>query len=74
MKELLGNSEYGIIANVGLVDALQRVLDNPALEQHYSIAAKKRGTDFYKSKIVRETEIFFEENYRKKKNLKPKGR
>lgn len=67
MKELLGNSEYGIIANAGLVDALQRVLDNPALEQHYSIAAKKRGMDFYKSKIVRETERFFEENYRKKK-------
>ena len=67
MKELLGNSEYGIIANDGLVAALQRVLDSSALEQHYSIAAKKRGMDFYKSKIVRETERFLEENYRKKK-------
>ena len=67
MKELLGNSEYGIIANDGLVDALQKVLDSPGLEQYYSIAAKKRGMDFYKSKIVRETERFLEENYRKKK-------
>lgn len=62
MKELLGDSEYGLIADNsdnGLYKAICMILDFPELEKKYADAAKNRGYDFYKEKIISETEKFF---------------
>lgn len=62
MKELLGDSEYGLIAEdseEGLYFELKKVLDNPKLSRHYAEAAKQRGRMFAKKRIVEETEEFF---------------
>lgn len=62
MRELLGDSEYGLIAEdteEGLYQSLCRILNSPELEKRYSMAAKKRGADFAKRKVVKETEEFF---------------
>ncbi|MGN1203333.1 MAG: glycosyltransferase [Eubacterium sp.] len=62
MKELLGDSEYGLIAEDsedGLYKELKKVFDNPKLSRHYAEAAQERGRMFAKKRIVEETEDFF---------------
>lgn len=63
MKELLGDSEYGIIvedSEKGLYNGLKRLFDNPELMQQYELAAKEREEKFSKEKVVKQTENFFQ--------------
>ena len=62
MRELLGDSEYGIItedSTEGIYEGLKMMLDNPALRARYARAAAVRGKEFSKEKLVAETEAFF---------------
>lgn len=62
MKELLGDSEYGIIADNsdnGLYKGMCMILDSPDIEKKYADAAKSRGHDFYMEKVISETQKFF---------------
>ena len=62
MKELLGDSEYGIItadSTEGIYEGLKKMLDDSELRQHYAEAAAVRGQAFSKEKLVGETEAFF---------------
>ena len=64
MAELLGDSEYGLIAEPddnGLHRALRRMLTEPGLQQHYESRARNRGQEFCGSAIARKTEHFFTE-------------
>lgn len=61
MDELLGDSEYGLItadSAEGIYKGIKQLLDDPALLEHYTQAAKKRGGDFTKENILAETEGF----------------
>ncbi|MEE0913007.1 MAG: glycosyltransferase [Ruminococcus sp.] len=62
MQELLGNSEYGMIAKDtpdGLYNCFKEIFESPELEKHYAQEAKKRGRDFYKGNVIKETSDFF---------------
>lgn len=63
MQELLGDSEFGLIAEdteTGLYDSIRKMLDSDELVNRYALAARKRGTDFFKEKVLQETQSFFE--------------
>lgn len=63
MKELFGDSEYGIIIEDSIESLylnIKRVLDVPGLLTSYSEAAKIRGYTFRKEETVRSTEYMFE--------------
>lgn len=62
MKELLGNSQFGMIAEDtpdGLYACICKIFDSPELGKYYSEAAEKRGKDFLKNKVIEETSEFF---------------
>ena len=61
MRELLGNSVYGMIADEaeGLYDCMKLFLTDPSVELHYEEMAEKRREDFSKRKILAITEEFF---------------
>lgn len=62
MTELLGNSEYGLIADDtpdGLYNSLVSVLDSDIVLAKYTEKATRRGTYFSKSRVVKETEDLF---------------
>ena len=64
MDELLGSSEYGLIAQSddnGLHRALRRMLTEPGLQAHYEAAAARRGREFSGSALARRTEDYFTE-------------
>lgn len=64
MTELLGDSEYGLIADPddnGLHRALRRMLTEPGLRQRYAEAAALRGQAFRGEALARKTEDFFTE-------------
>lgn len=64
MTELLGDSEYGLIADAddnGLHRCLRRMLTEPRLREHYRDAAVRRGRDFRREALARKTETFFTE-------------
>lgn len=64
MAELLGDSEFGLIAEAddsGLHRALRRMLTEPGLGQHYAEQAARRGRDFRREALARKTEDFFTE-------------
>ena len=64
MDELLGSSEYGLIAegdDNGLHRALRRMLTEPGLQAHYEAAAARRGREFSGSALARRTEDYFTE-------------
>ena len=64
MAELLGDSEYGLIADRddnGLHRALRRMLTEPGLRQRYAEAAARRGQEFSGEALARKTEDFFTE-------------
>ena len=64
MTELLGDSEYGLIADPddnGLHRALRRMLTEPQLRQRYAEAAARRGQEFRGAPLARKTEDFFTE-------------
>lgn len=63
MKELYGESKYGIItedSTISLYSNIKRMINSPDLLRKYSEAAKKRGLDFRKEEIVKKTEEWFE--------------
>ena len=62
MREILGDSQYGLIANGedGLYEAMQRMLTEPGLLAHYAEKAKMRGRSFRQEALVRKTEDFLE--------------
>lgn len=62
MTELLGDSEFGLIADAddnGLHRALHRMLTEPDLRKHYETMASRRGRDFRRGELARKTEDFF---------------
>ena len=66
MRELLGDSEYGIItenSEAGLLEGLRRVLSDPAGLTALAAAAQRRGADFSAEALTRGTERFLEEAY-----------
>lgn len=63
MEELLGQSEYGLIADgtgTGLYQAIACLLQSPELVKKYSEAAQIRGRDFKKRALIHKTETLFE--------------
>lgn len=60
MDELLGDSEHGLITD-DLRAGLRRMLTEPGLRDRYAAAAARRGLDFRKETLVRNTEAFFTE-------------
>ena len=64
MDELLGHSEYGLITEDsagGIYAGLKKMLDDPSLREEYARAAKLRGAEFTKERVLAQTEAFFEE-------------
>lgn len=63
MKDLLGNSEYGLIvedSKKGLYNGLKRLMSDSDFKQKYKIAAAERGSIFSEKKAVSVAERFFE--------------
>ena len=64
MDELLGRSEFGLITEDSAGDiyaGLKKMLDDPSLREEYARAAKLRGAEFAKERVLAQTEAFFEE-------------
>lgn len=62
MKELLGDSEFGLItadSTEGICEGLKKMLEDSELRRHYAEAAAIRGKAFSKERLVREAEAFF---------------
>ena len=62
MKELLGDSEYGLITEDsvdGIYAGIKQLLEDPQLRKQYADAARRRGMAFSKAATVKETEDFF---------------
>lgn len=69
MRELLGDSEYGLITendDEAFYRGLKRMLTDPQLLAHYRQQAELRGKDFSCEKLVRATETFLEQECLKK--------
>lgn len=67
MRELLGDSEYGLITeneDEAFYRGLKQMLTQPGLMEQYAERAKARGRDFRQETLVRETEDFLEEALR----------
>lgn len=63
MKELLGNSEFGLItenSKEGLLEGMKRMLQDETLRAHYASRAERRGADFSARSLAAATEAFFE--------------
>ena len=70
MREILGDSEYGLITandDEAFYVGVKRMLTEPGLLEHYAEQAKIRGRDFKCEKLARDTEAFFERELRKKR-------
>ena len=70
MREILGDSEYGLITannDEAFYKGVKRMLTEPGLLENYAEQAKLRGKDFKCERLVRETEAFFEAELRKKR-------
>lgn len=66
MRELLGDSEYGLITandDEALYQGLKRMLTEPGLLERYAEKARIRGRDFRQETLVRKTEEFFLTEY-----------
>lgn len=69
MRELLGDSEYGLVTDEsadGLYNGLRRLLEEPGELERYSCAARKRSAEFSRQRTVQETEAFLLHELRKK--------
>lgn len=61
MKEMLGNSEYGIITpntEDGLYDGIRKLIDNPDLLENYRVKAYQRGKMFSMQNTVSAVQDF----------------
>lgn len=62
MRELLGDSEYGLITEDsagGIYEGLKTMLDDPELRIQYAGASAIRSQAFSKEKVLGETQAFF---------------
>ena len=70
MREILGDSEYGLITandDEAFYEGVKRMLTEPGLLSHYAEQAKLHGKDFKCERLAGETEAFFEAELRKKR-------
>lgn len=70
MREILGDSEYGLITandDEAFYEGVKRMLTEPGLLEHYAEQAKIRGADFKREKLEKDTEAFFEKELQKKR-------
>lgn len=70
MRELLGESEYGLITDnddEAFYLGLKRMLTEPGLAEHYAEKAAERGKDFRQETLARNTEAFFESELKAKR-------
>ena len=61
MREILGDSEYGLITandDEAFYEGVKRMLTEPGLLEHYAEQAKIRGRDFKQEKLVQATEHY----------------
>lgn len=61
MRELLGDSEYGLITeneDENFYEGLKKMISDEELRAHYQNKAKQRGKDFHIDKLVKENEDF----------------
>lgn len=68
MREMLGNSEYGLIAENdedSLYAAMKQLLTHPEQLRPLAEASAKRGADFSAAVLTETTETFLESTYRK---------
>lgn len=71
MRELLGDSEYGLVTandDEAFYEGVRRMLTEQGLMQAYAKRAKQRGKDFSGVKLARDTEKFLIEKYTEKMN------
>lgn len=64
MRELLGDSEYGLITENDAEDlyaGIKRMLSDSNLLSEYALKAQKRGEAFSARELARSTERFLEE-------------
>lgn len=62
MRELLGDSLYGMIAedsDNGLYNSIKRIMSDPTLQEHFEQKAAERKKYFQKNEILRQTENLF---------------
>lgn len=62
MRELLGDSEYGLVVDneeQALLQGMHDLLSDDSLRDHYSEQAKKRGTDFSAAELCAAAENYF---------------
>lgn len=62
MRELLGNSEYGLIVENGedaLLDGMRQLLSDAALRERYAASAAIRGKTFSAKRLTEQTEQLF---------------
>lgn len=65
MREILGDSEYGLITandDEAFYEGVKRMLTEPGLLSHYAEQAKLRGKDFKCERLAGETEAFLKRN------------
>ncbi len=70
MRELLGESEYGLITSnedEAFYQGIKRMLTEPLLMERYAERAKARGKAFKQKTLAKETEAFFERELQKKR-------
>ena len=70
MREILGDSEYGLITandDDAFYEGVKRMLTEPGLLEYYAEQAKVRGRDFMREKLAKDTEVFFERELQKKR-------
>ncbi|MBO4887442.1 MAG: glycosyltransferase [Firmicutes bacterium] len=63
MREILGDSEYGLItenSDDAFYDGLKRMLTDPALRKAYAERAALRGQQFSTRELVSKTQVFFQ--------------
>lgn len=71
MRELLGDSEYGLITTDwedGLSSDLARMIRDPELRKHYAEKAKRHMEQHGKTYAIEELSAFFEERFREKRS------
>lgn len=71
MRELLGDSEYGLVTandDEAFYEGVRCMLTEQGLMQAYAKRAKQRGKDFSGVKLARDTEEFLIEKYTEKMN------
>ena len=70
MRELLGDSEYGLITEdsvEGIYSGIRRMLDEPGQMERYAQTAAQRGKDFSKEMVLKQTKRFFQSELEKKR-------